>query len=373
MNVKVSRPSIDESDRAAVLEALAASEISGTSGTFIPRFEREFAEYCGCAQGVATANGTVALHLAFAALGIGPGDEVLVSTFTNMASVFAILYTGATPVPVDIESDTWNIDPMQIGKKITPRTKAIEVVHVYGHPADMDPILAVAKKHHLFVVEDAAEAHGAEYRGKRVGSFGDIACFSFYANKIITTGEGGMVVTNDGSLAARARSLKSLAYGTEQRFMHTAVGFNYRMTNLQAALGTSQLKRIEAVIAQKREIAEFYRNRLQGIEGLQLPVEKPYAKNVYWMYHVVLHGRLAGRRAAVRQALTERGVETREAFVPANMQRIFIEKGIVREDDCPVANEVGRNGFYLPSGPTLAAEELEYVVAALGEAAAGAR
>jgi perosamine synthetase len=321
----------------------------------------EFAAYCGCAHGIATSSGTAALHLAVAALGIGPGDEVLVSTLTNMATFFAVLYQGATPVPVDIEEDTWNLDPTLLERLVTPRTKAILVVHLYGHPADMDLILDVAARHNLHVIEDAAEAHGATYKGRKVGGLGHVGCFSFYANKIITTGEGGMLTTNDPALAETARSLHSLAYGGPQRFMHEAIGFNYRMTNLQAALGCAQLEKIESVIAGKRRVAHFYNQRFAPVDALHAPAEKEYARNVYWMYHVVLRPPLAQQRDWVRRRLADKGIETREAFVPYNLQEIFISRGWTRPEDCPVANEVARAGFYLPSSPNLTEEELNYV------------
>ncbi|MFH1162134.1 MAG: DegT/DnrJ/EryC1/StrS family aminotransferase [Candidatus Jorgensenbacteria bacterium] len=369
--IPVSKPLVGEEEKKMVMEALDSGEISGNFGRFIGEFEEGFARYSGCAYGVATTSGTTALHLALVSLRIGTGDEVLVSTFTNMATFFAVLYTGATPVPIDIEPDTWNMNPAFLEGKVTPKTKAVLVVHVYGHPVDMDQVLAVARKHNLFVIEDAAEAHGAEYlssearakgdRGKKVGSLGDIACFSFYANKIVTTGEGGMITTNDAALAARARSLRSLAYGKERKFMHEDVGFNYRLTNMQAALGCAQLKKIDRIIEMKRAIARSYDELLKDIPDLQLPVEKSYAKNVYWMYHVVLRGALEGKRKNVRDALGQRGIETREAFIPANKQEIFIKCGLMTEGDCPVANRVGENGFYLPSGPVLSQGELRYV------------
>ncbi len=368
MEVPVSHPFIGEKELAYVEEAVKSGFISGTAGKFISEFERKFAAYCGAAYGVATSNGTVALHLAMATLGIGPGDEVLVSTFTNMATFFAILYQGATPVPVDIEEDTWNLNPNLLEGKLTPRTKGIVVVHVYGHPVDMDPVLEIAKRHGLFVVEDAAEAHGAEYKGKKAGSLGDIGCFSFYANKIVTTGEGGMLVTDNKAYAEKARSLGSLAYGKGGRFMHEAVGFNYRMTNVQAAIGCAQLEHIEKVIASKRRIAAFYGSGLKDVDGLQLPVEKPYARNVYWMYHIVLRGKLAGKRAAFMKYLADKGIDTRPAFIPFNMQRIFIEQGLTKEAECPAANNVAANGLYLPSGPVISEEELAYVVQTVKEA-----
>lgn len=363
--IPISTPRIGEEEKKYVLDALEKGEISGTSGGYIPRFEKEFSSYIGCEYGIATTNGTTALHLALASLGIRKGDEVLVSTFTNMAPCFAILYCGATPVPIDIEEDTWNMNPALLEASITPKTKAILVVHIYGHPADMDPILKIAKKHNLFVIEDAAEAHGAEYKGKKVGSLGDAGCFSFYANKIITSGEGGMVVTNNKEIAEKARSLGSLAYGKENRFMHEGIGFNYRMTNLQAALGCAQMKSIDKAIEKKRQIANWYKEELKDMPEIQLPVEKEYAKNVYWMFHIVLKGAWGNRRNELMEYLKKEGIETRESFVPYNMQKILIEKGMTKEGGCPIANAIGRSGLYLPSGPNLEYDEVRYVASSL--------
>lgn len=348
-----------------VVEALQAGEISGTCGKFITRFERQFADYCGCSHGVATSNGTTALHLAVASLGIGPGDEVLISTFTFMSTFFAVLYQGATPVPVDVENDTWNLDPSLLEGLVTPRTKAILVVHIYGHPADMDPILEFARRHRLYVIEDAAEAHGALYKGRKVGSLGDIGCFSFFANKIVSTGEGGMITTNDAAIAERASSLRSLAYGRQQKFMHAAVGFNYRMPNLQAALGCAQLEKIEGTIEGKRRVARLYTKLLADVEQIRMPVEKPYARSVYWMYHVVMKEALSSRRDSVMETLLESGIETRPSFIPYNQQEMFVTKGLTRPELCPVANRVSQGGFYLPSSPDLSEEAISYVVAQL--------
>lgn len=368
LKVPVARPLFDDEEVRFASDAVRAGEISGNFGKYISQFENDFAKYCGVQYGITTTNGTTALHLALVALGIGSGDEVLVQTFTNMATVFAVRYVGARPVAIDIEPDTWNLDPNLLESKITPKTKAIMVVHIYGHSVDMDPVMEVAKKHKLFVIEDCAEAHGAEYKGKRVGSFGDISCFSFYANKIITTGEGGMVVTDNKELADRARSLHSLSYGRgPNKFMHEEVGYNYRMSNVIAAIGCAQLAKIERIITMKRDLASFYNHELAGLVALQLPVEKSYAKNVYWMYLVVLRGAWQGRRKEMMDALKERGVETREAFVPYNQQDIFIRDGLVKSDECPVANYVGENGFYLPSGPVISGEEKDHVVSSLRE------
>jgi len=364
-HIPVSEPNIGEREKELVMDALKKGEISGTHGEYIKKFEEGFSNYVDCGHGIATSNGTTALHLALVSLGIGRGDEVLVSTLTNMAPCFAILYCGAMPVPIDIEEDTWNMNPALLEEKITANTKAILIVHVYGHPVDMDPILEVAKKYNLKVIEDAAEAHGAEYKKKKVGSLGDVACWSFYANKILTTGEGGMLTTNNPELAEKARSLRSFAYGKEHRFMHEDIGFNYRFTNLQAALGCAQLERIEETIAKKRQIAQWYKDVLKDIPELQLPAEKPYAKNVYWMFHIVLQGKWEEKRNEVIRRLKDEGVETREAFTPYNMQKIMIEKGMTKSEACPIANKVGKSGLYLPSGISLSREDVEYIAASL--------
>jgi perosamine synthetase len=276
-----------------------------------------------------------------------------------------VLYQGATPVPVDVEDDTWNLDPVLLKGLVTPRTKAILVVHLYGHAADMDPILEFARQHRLHVIEDAAEAHGAFYKGRKAGSLGDVACFSFYANKIITTGEGGMITTNNSAIAERARSLRNLAYGRQQKFMHTELGFNYRMTNLQAAVGCAQLQKIEEVIEEKRRVARLYTEKLSGLEEIQLPVEKPYARNVYWMYHIVLQEPSARERHMLMESLRECGIETRPSFIPYNLQQAFIRKGLTRPDLCPLANRIAEGGFYLPSSADLTEDEIDYVTTRL--------
>lgn len=363
MNIPVCRPLIGSEERENLLSALNDEAISGFHGGYVQEFEHDFSHYSGCSHGIAVSSGTSALHLAVASLGISNDDEVLVPSFTNMATFFAVLYQNAKPVPIDIEPDTWNINPTLIEEKINKNTKAILVVHVYGHPVDMDPIVQIAREHGLYVIEDCAEAHGALYKGKKVGSLGDAGCFSFYANKIITTGEGGMLTTNKAEIADKARSLRSLAFGATSKFMHEDIGFNYRMTNIQAAIGCAQLKRIEDIIKRKRDLAQLYGEVLRDVPGLQLPVEKTYARNVYWMYHVVVNKEKFGStRDSIMKGLSDYGVETREAFIPYNKQKIFIQRGWVKGDECPVANWVGENGFYLPSSPLLTADEQEYIV-----------
>lgn len=361
----VCEPYLQDEEIINVNIALREKAISGLFGEYLTRFEENFADYCGCTYGIVTNSGTSALHLAVAVLSIGNGDEVLVSTLTNMATFFSVLYQGATPIPVDIEPDTLNMNPSLLESKITPRTKAIIVVHLFGHPANMDPIIEIANKYNLFVIEDCAQAHGATYNGKRVGGIGTIGCFSFYANKIITTGEGGMLTTNDKTIAKKTQSLKSLAFGTKNKFMHDHIGYNYRMTNIQAAIGCAQLGKISKIIENKRRIAGFYHNALKIIPLLQLPVEKEYALNVYWMYHIVLKTTDITIRNRIMSKLLENGIETREGFIPYNMQKIFIDKGLVNINDCPVANEVAETSFYLPSGVTISNDDLEYVSATL--------
>lgn len=359
--IHVAQPVLGSSERDNVLDALERGAISGYASPYIEQFENGFAGYCGCSQGIAVSSGTAALHLALAAIGIGPGDEVLVSTLTNMATFFAVHYLGATPIPIDIESDTLNLAPVLLEGKVTPRTRAILVVHLFGHPVDMDPVLEIAAKYKLQVIEDCAEAHGAEYRGQRVGGLGHIGCFSFYANKIITTGEGGMCTTSDNALAEKMRSLRSLAFGTVNKFMHTAVGFSCRMTNLQAAVGCAQLEKIETFVAMKRSIASEYHRLLHDSPLLQLPVEKDYARNVYWMYHVILTGKAAEKRAEVMRQLAADGIETRETFIPYNMQENLPLDSRISKGDCPRANSVALRGLYLPSGPVLEQSDIAFV------------
>ncbi len=362
MNIPVSQPFLDKIETEYVLSALADGAISGLYGQYIDKFEENFSNYSDCSYGIATNSGTSALHLALASLGIADKDEVLVSSFTNMATFFAVLYQGARPIPIDIEMDTWNINPALIAEKINDNTKAILVVHIYGHPVDMDPILSIAKNCGLYVIEDCAEAHGALYEGRKVGSLGDVGCFSFYANKIITTGEGGMLTTNNAEIVNKARSLKSLAFGTSNKFMHEDIGFGYRMTNIQAAIGCAQLEKIDEIIDKKRKIACYYNEKLKDIAGLQLPIEKNYARNVYWMYHIVLNEEFGFQREVFMKKLKDYGIETREAFIPYNMQEIFIRRGWVNGDECPIANYVAKNGFYIPSSPLLNKKELEYII-----------
>lgn len=350
--IPVFEPVIGEEEIANVVDALRRGELSGTFGHYLEAFENEFAAYCGCKYGVAVSNGTTALHLAVAAAGVKPGDEVLVSSSTNIATALAVLHNNAIPVPVDSEDDTWNLDLDLIESLITPKTRAIIPVHLFGHPVDMDRLMAIAKKHNLVVIEDGAEAHGAEVRGRRAGGFGDMGCFSFYANKVITTGEGGMVVTNDAGLAGQLRLLRNLAF-TTPRFRHEVAGYNFRMTGYQAAMGLAQLHRIDHIVAEKRRVAASYTSHLRSIAGLRLPVEKDWAFNVYWMYGIVVTPEFGSTRDELMAFLRERGIDTRTFFCPMNQQPCLSELDGFREIPCPVADMLWERGLYLPSTYTL--------------------
>jgi perosamine synthetase len=286
-----------------------------------------------------------------------------------MSTAFAVIYCGARPVLVDAEPDTWNMNPDLIEEKITRRTKVLLPVHLYGHPCDMDPILRLARLHDLSVVEDAAEAHGAEYRRRKAGSIGDIGCFSFYANKIITCGEGGMVVTKDDAIAEKARSLKDLAFDRERRFLHTDIGYNYRMTNIQAAIGLAQLERIDEMVERRRNHAMRYNQLLAGVPGIQRPVEMPWARNVYWMYSLLIHDEFGMGREELMKLLEERGVESRTFFFPMHEQPVFRRMKIFPDGRYPVAENLGRRGLYLPSSSGLSDDEIRYVCDVLIEAA----
>jgi len=358
--IPVFEPLIGEEEIRAVVDALRQGELSGTFSANIPRFEQAFAEYCGCKFGVAVTSGTAALQLAVNAAGIKHGDEVIVSSCTNIATALAILHNGAIPVPVDSENTTWNLDLNLIETLVTPKTKAIIPVHLYGHPVDMDRLMELSNKHNLIVIEDCAEAHGATCRGKKVGSFGNMGCFSFYANKIITTGEGGMVITNDQGLAERLRLLRNLAF-TKRRFVHEIAGYNFRMTGYQAAMGLAQLKKIDSIIAEKRRVAHTYTNYLKDIPGLQLPTEMNWAFNVYWMYALTVKPDFGLTRDQLAVALRNKGIETRNFFCPMNQQPVIRSLPGFRHTPCPVADRLWETGLYLPSSCNLSEKTIRQI------------
>lgn len=364
--IPVNEPRIGSREIEYVMECLQTGWIS-SEGRFIQAFERSWADYCGMKFGVAVSNGTTALELAVACLDLQPGDEVILPTFTIISCAQAITYGGGMPVLVDSDPRTWCMDVAQIEAKITPRTKAILPVHIYGHPVDMGPLQAIARRHNLAIIEDAAEAHGGEYRGARCGSLGDISCFSFYANKIVTTGEGGMVLTNDETYAARLQSLRNLCFQKERRFYHTALGHNYRMTNIQAALGLAQVEKIEESIQHKRWMGQEYGARLSQFKELQLPVEEAWAKNVYWMYGMVLDTSTGMTAADFAKRLASRGIMTRPFFLGIHEQPVYLSRGLFVDEHYPVAEHIARQGLYLPSGLSLTVEQLEEVCRVVGE------
>jgi perosamine synthetase len=359
--IPIAEPSLEGRELEYVTNCIRSGWVSSL-GEYVKRFEHEFATYCGVRYGVATHNGTVALHLALAALGIGPGDEVILPTLTFVATANAVVYAGATPVFVDSEPHTWNIDPEAVARAITARTRAIIAVHLYGHPADMDSLRALANQHGLTLIEDAAEAHGARYRGRRVGSLSDVAIFSFFGNKIITTGEGGMVLTDDSELADRCFFLENQARQKENPYWHPEIGYNYRMTNLQAALGVAQLERIEELIAIRVRNAAYYGRRLQDIQGLSPPPCAQWAENVYWMYTVLVEEEYGLDRDTLMARLHQRGIDTRPAFYPIHILPMYHQG-----QRFPVAEEIGRKGLNLPSGATLTLEQVDQVCDALAE------
>ncbi len=352
----VSEPLLTGNELAYLTDCIQSGWISSL-GKYISDFENRFAAFCGTRHGVAVSNGTTALHLALVALGIGPGDEVIVPTLTFIATANAVRYTGAAPIFADSETDTWGIDPAEIERLITPRTRAIIPVHLYGHPAKMEAILRIAHEHGLHVVEDAAEAHGALCNGKRVGSMGIVNAFSFYGNKIITTGEGGVLTTDDDALDEKLRFLRDHAMSPEKRYWHTEVGFNYRMTNLQAAVGVAQMERIEEFIERKRHIAAAYNQGLENVPFVRTPPEEAWATSVYWMYSILLEKDFPMPRDEVLRRLREKGIDSRPFFYPIHIQPPYQAKLAL-----PVAEDLSKRGINLPSAVTLTDDDIQRIV-----------
>ncbi len=357
--IAVNEPLLDGNERRYLLECIDTGWIS-SEGPFIQRFEQGLAARVGRAHGVAVNNGSVALDAAVVALGLGPGDEVILPTFTIISCAAAIVRAGATPVLVDCDERTGNMRVQDVAARIGPRTKAIMVVHIYGLPVDMDPLLALAEQHGLKIIEDAAEMHGQTYKGRPCGSFGDISTFSFYPNKHITTGEGGMLVMNDGALAHKCRSLRNLCFKPEQRFVHDELGWNLRMTNLQAALGVAQLEQLDHFVQRKRAMGARYTRLLYGTPGVTLPLAyTAYADNIYWVYPLVLDSSIRADAKAVMKRLGERGIGTRPFFWPMHEQPVFHKMGLFGGESHPVAERIARRGFYIPSGLALSDAQID--------------
>ncbi len=359
--IPVNEPLFDGNEKKYLNQCIDEGWIS-SEGPFVKEFEEKFSSYLGSRYGIAVCNGTVALETALFAAGITKGDEVIMPTFTIISCAAAALRLGAKPVLVDSEPDTWNMDVAQIEEKITKRTKAIMPVHIYGHPVDMDPVMELAEEYDLKVIEDAAEVHGALYKGKMAGAIGDVGSFSFYANKIITTGEGGMVVTDDEETAERARGYRNLCFRPGRRFYHTELGENFRMTNLQAAVGVAQLEQIDRFVEIKRKNAQRYSEGLGGLKGIKTPVEKEWAKNVYWMYAIELSEELGITAEQMAERLAKKGIGTRPFFLGLHEQPVFHRMGLYIGQHYPVAERIARQGLYLPSGLTISDEQIRTVV-----------
>ncbi len=360
--IPVAEPSLTAEDIARANDCLSTGWIS-SAGKYIEEFEKKWAAYCQMKHGIAVSNGSTAIDVACEVLDLKRGDEVIMPSFTIISCAEPVVSRGAVPVLIDSESVTWQMDVSKIEAKITPQTKAIMVVHMYGHPTDMDPILAICKKYNLRLIEDAAEVHGALYKGRPCGSFGDIVTFSFYANKLITTGEGGMVLTNHDDLAQRARSFKNLCFQPTRRFLHSELGKNYRMTNLQAALGVGQVGRIDQIVDRKREIAHRYQSLLKTIPGITLQGEADWARHVYWIFGLVLDESRYGNDCTVfTKQMLEMGVETRPFFLGMHQQPVFHNLGLFNGESYPVSEMLARSGFYIPSGLTISDEQINEVV-----------
>jgi perosamine synthetase len=364
--IPVNEPLLDGDEAKYLAECIQTGWIS-SEGPFVRRLEEGMAAVAGQRHGIAVMNGSAALDVAVAALDIGPGHEVILPTFTIISCAAAIIRAGATPVIVDCEPLTWNMDPTQIESRITPRTKAIMVVHIYGLPVDMDPVMDIARRHGLKVIEDAAEQIGQVYRGnfrtpRMVGSFGDVATFSFYPNKHVTTGEGGMVLTSDDSLADKCRNLRNLCFGKERRFVHEELGWNFRMSNLQAAVGVAQMERLPQTLEKKRRIGAWYDELLADVDELErLPARTAYAENIHWVYGVVLRDSVFFDAHEAMQCMGARNISTRAFFWPMHEQPVFRKMGLFDGVSCPVAERIARRGFYIPSGVALTRNQAERV------------
>lgn len=362
--IPVNEPLINGNEKKYLNECIDTGWIS-SEGPFIKKFEEEFASITQKKYGIAVCNGTAALEIAVEALGITEGDEVIMPAFTIISCASAIIKSGAIPVLVDSDIDTWNMNVQDIEAKITSKTKAIMVVHIYGLPVDMDPLLAIAKKHNLKIIEDAAEAHGQTYHGKPCGSFGDVSVFSFYPNKLITTGEGGMILTDNADIAERLRSLRNLCFTANKRFVHEELGWNMRMTNLQAAVGVAQLERWNESIKRKREIGKLYTELLKDVKNISLPVSKTnYADNIYWVFGIMSKDKPA---EILMKRLNEKGIGTRPFFYPMHLQPVLKRMGLYHNESYPNAEKMYNQGFYLPSGLALTNEQIHEVVKSLKE------
>ncbi len=363
--IPVNEPLLSGNEKKYLQECIETGWIS-SEGSFVKEFEKQFAKKVDRKHGIAVSSGTGALDIAVASLGIGKDDEVIMPTFTIISCITQIIRSGAKPIFIDNDPFTWNMDVSQVEAKITKKTKAIMIVHIYGLPVDMQPILDLAKKYNLKIIEDAAEMHGQTYNGKACGSFGDISIFSFYPNKHITTGEGGMLVTNNEKLAEKCRSYRNLCFQAQKRFVHEELGWNYRMTNLQAAVGLAQLENLNKHVVRKREIGNLYNELLKNIPNIQLPLQNTdYAENIYWVYGIILKDELNITAEKIMKKLGAEKVGTRPFFYPMHMQPVFTKKGLFKNEKYPVAENMAQQGFYIPSGLGISNEQIKYVAKTL--------
>ena len=358
--IPVSEPFLRATEREFLMDAFDSGWISA-SGPYNKKLEDEFSKFCGVNYGSTVSNGTVAIHLAVRALELQKGDEVIVPNFNGIYGVYALMYEGVIPIPVDAEFDTWNINPELIEEKITNKTKAIMVVHLYGHPCDMDRIQEIADKYNLPIIEDAAEAHGAEYKSRKAGSLGDISTFSMYANKIMTSGEGGLVLTNNKKYYEKIEYLKNQCFSLNgpRNFIHDDLGYNYRYTNLQAAIAYAQFLQLGDLNKKRIEVNKKYRKALNGIKGLTFQVNKDYAKNVFWMSSILIDKEIIGfSRNQLEEHLLKNNIQTRRLFVGMHRQPVLKKYGININDEFPISDHISNSGLYLPSSPQLSNEDV---------------
>ena len=367
MQIPVNKFTLGNLEKELVMECLDSTWIS-SEGPSVLLFEQKIANLVDRDHGVAVTNGTAALDLAIQTLNIGPGDEVIVPSFTIISCIHQILRSGAVPVFVDSDSINWNMDISLVEGKITPKTKAVMAVHIYGLPVDMDPLVSLCDKYSLFLIEDSAESIGQTYKGSPCGSFGDLSTFSFYPNKHITTGEGGMLVTNNPDMFSRAKYYRNLCFDTERRFRHADLGWNLRMTSLQAALGLAQAELIDATMLQKRNIGLRYQQNLKSNTNLQMPLDATsYAKNCYWVFGVLVKKASGRSPEELAVFLRDKGVGTRPFFYPLNIQPVLQKFSIPLIADCPVSQNLAETGIYFPSGLATTNEEIDYVCDCINE------
>lgn len=363
--IPVNEPLLSGNEKKYLNECIETGWIS-SEGAFVKQFEEKFAQKVNKDFGIAVSSGTAALDIAIKALGIGKEDEVIMPTFTIISCITQIIRSGAKPIFVDSDPVTWNMDVSQIEAKITSKTKAIMIVHIYGLPVDIQLVLDIAKKHKLKIIEDAAQMHGQTYNEKPCGSFGDISTFSFYPNKHITTGEGGMIVTNSEELAEKCKSYRNLCFQPQKRFVHEELGWNYRITNLQAAVGLAQLENLYKHIKRKREIGNLYNELLKNVANIQLPLQKTnYAENIYWVFGIILKKEIKFDAIDIMKKLGAEKIGTRPFFYPMHLQPVFTKKGMFRNEKYPVAENMAERGFYIPSGLGITDKQINFVAKTL--------